>query len=401
MFAIVSPDLARRVYEIVEGGRHGARLGHWFDSFLGLVILLATGVAIASTEPGIEPWQPLLTGLEWLCTVIFAVEYGLRVWVAPFHRHMRYQRGWRGRLRYMASAMAIIDLGAFVPLAAAQLVAIPAGTLLLLRCLRLLKLLRYFSAFETLGQVVNNERKPLLAAATLMVIVLVLLSAGGYLLEKDAQPEHFGSVMSAMWWGIVTLSTVGYGDVVPVTPAGKVLGGIAVVVGMGMFALPAGILATGFAEEMRRRNFVVTWTLVAKVPFFERLPAIRIAEIVGLLESRSANSGEAIVIKNDPADGMFFIVDGEVEVVLPNRRIHLASGDFFGELALISNQPRTADVVARTFCQLLKLRTDHFHRLMADHPDLANIMHEVARKRGLDEQRARHAPPAKDTAPAG
>src|SRR5260221_3996759 len=103
----------------------------------------------------------------------------------------------------MLSAMSIIDLIAFAPLLIDQVVPIGPQTVLLLRCLRLLKLLRYFSAFETLAHVVTNERKPLLAAGTLMLIVLVLLSAGGYLLEKEAQPERFGSVLSAMWWGIV------------------------------------------------------------------------------------------------------------------------------------------------------------------------------------------------------
>ena len=244
-----------------------------------------------------------------------------------------------------------------------------------------LKLQRYSSALETLGTVIRNERRPVTASGTLMMSLLVLLSSLIYLAEREAQRDRFGSVPEAMWWGIVTLATVGYGDVVPITLTGRIIGGVSVVLGMGMFALPAGILANGFAEEMRRRNFVVTWNLVASVPFFERLAASRIAEIAAMLQSQVASPGEILVRQADRADCMYFIVSGEVEVRLPNSSVHLHSGDFFGEIALLTDSVRTATVAALTSCQLLVLRVDDFRKVLAAHPDLRETISRVAEQR--------------------
>ena len=121
-------------------------------------------------------------------------------------------------------------------------------------------------------------------------------------MEKEAQPEAFSSIPAAMWWGLATLTTVGYGDVTPVTPVGKVFGAFIMVLGIAMFALPAGILATGFANEIRKREFVVTWRMVAAVPFFSILDALRISEIANLLEVRVVPPGNVVVHKGDKAD---------------------------------------------------------------------------------------------------
>jgi voltage-gated potassium channel len=372
----------KRLYDIVEGGKHGGTKGSVFEGVAGAAILISTVATVLSTEPALgEATLRALDAVENVCMVLFAIEFFARVLVCTEDRDGRFQHPIWGRLHYMLTPLAVIDLVAILPGVLVLFGYDDAEFLLLLRCCRLLKLLRYFSAFETLATVVRNERKPLLASGTLLIIMLVLISTFAHLLEKDAQPDNFGSVPKAMWWGIVTLSTVGYGDVVPTTTGGRILGGFAVVIGMGLFALPAGIIATGFAEEMRRRNFVVTWTLVAKVPFFERLPASRIAEIASKLESRGASKGESIIKVGEPADAMFFIVEGEVDVQLPHTSIRLRAGDFFGEIALLSDKPRTATIVTVTFCQLLKLRTDHFRQLMDANQDLAESMRRIANER--------------------
>jgi voltage-gated potassium channel len=229
--------------------------------------------------------------------------------------------------------------------------------------------------------VFSNERRPLLASAGIMVTLLIFISSLTYLVEHDAQPQNFGSVPQAMWWGIVTLATVGYGDVVPITPLGRLIGGFAVVLGMGMFALPAGILANGFAEEMRRRNFVVTWNLVANVPFFEHLAAARIAEIAAMLQPQVASPGETVVRQGDQADCMYFLISGTVVVKLPGDGVYLHAGDFFGEIALLTDQPRTATVIASTTCQLLVLRVNDFRGLMEAHEDLRESISQVAAER--------------------
>lgn len=372
---------SKTLYEIVEGGRYGSARGQAFDAFIGAAVLIAVSIAVLSTEAKFSDWLPTFERIEWVCAIIFAFEYFARVWVSTDDRQNRYNDGWSGRLRYMMTPMAIIDLLAFVPIFAALFFTIEADDFLLLRLLRLFKLLRYFSAFETLAVVLSNERKPMLASGILMIILLIVMSTLGYLVERNAQPDAFGSIPQAMWWGIVTLATIGYGDVVPQTVLGKVIGGLTSILGLGMFALPAGIVASGFAEEMRRRNFMVTWTLVSSVPFFEHLPASRIAEIASSLEPRSASRGEAIIRQGDPADGMYFLIEGECDVMIGDKPIRLKDGDFFGEMALLSSRPRSASIIARGFTRLLKLRVDHFHRLMENHPDLAAAMRKISDER--------------------
>jgi voltage-gated potassium channel len=362
---------------------------------IGAAVLIAVTVTVLSTEAKFADVTQLFDRIKWVCVLIFMIEYFARVWVCADDRQNRYNDGWRGRFRYMMTPMAIIDLLAFAPMLAALFVHIDADEFLLLRLVRLFKLLRYFSAFETLAVVLSNERKPMLASGILMLILLIVMSTLGYMVERTAQPDAFGSIPQAMWWGIVTLATIGYGDVVPQTVMGKVIGGLTSILGLGMFALPAGIVASGFAEEMRRRNFMVTWTLVSSVPFFEHLPASRIAEIASSLEPRSASRGEAIIRKGDPADGMYFLIEGECDVMIGEKPIRLKDGDFFGEMALLSDRPRSASIIAQGFTRLLKLRVDHFHRLMANHPDLAAAMRKVS-----DERQRSMTPPPPPIPPA-
>jgi len=184
-----------------------------------------------------------------------------------------------------------------------------------------------------------------------------------------------------MWWGMATLTTVGYGDLVPQTTMGKVLGIIIMMLGIGTFALPAGILASAFSEESKRKNFLVSWDLVAKVPFFSHLNAQDIAEIASLLRPRTANANEVIFKKDDEADSIFFIVSGEVEVQLEPTPIHEGRGDFFGEVALLYHQKRTASVVALTHLELLELDAKDFHRAFEARPALRQRIVEQAEKR--------------------
>jgi voltage-gated potassium channel len=221
------------------------------------------------------------------------------------------------------------------------------------------------------------------SAAVLMIALLVFQSSVVYYFERDAQPDKYGSIPAAMWWGIVTLTTVGYGDVTPVTIGGRIAGGLTAVMGLCMFAIPVGIIASAFIEAVRRREFVDTWNLVAKVPLFRNLDAARIAAVAGVLRARRAERGERLIRKGDQADSMYFIVSGEVEVdqesAAPKGR--LAAGDFFGEIALIAERARTATITALEPCKLLVLHKDDFESFMKAHPDLREAVRVAARRR--------------------
>jgi voltage-gated potassium channel len=184
-----------------------------------------------------------------------------------------------------------------------------------------------------------------------------------------------------MWWAIVTLGTVGYGDAVPVTVVGKMVSTVAIVIGFAMIALPVAIISTAFAEEVRRRDFVVTWGMLARVPLFSHLGAAEIADIMRLLRAQTIEAGEVLVRRGDLASSMYFITTGEVEIDLPNRRVRLTDGTFFGEIALLRRTNRSGTVTATRKTRLLALDAQDFHALIARLPTLAAHVMETAEAR--------------------
>jgi len=179
-----------------------------------------------------------------------------------------------------------------------------------------------------------------------MVTLMVVAAGVMYALEREAQPEVFGSITKNPWWAIVTMGTVGYGDMVPITPAGKLFASLVMLIGIAMFAVPAGIMATGFSAEIRKRNFVVNWQMVARVPLFKGLDAVRIADIARLLKPEVVPEDYVIVRRGEPAQAMFFIVEGNVEIDVVSTPIRLGKGQYFGEIGLLRDTVRTATVTA-------------------------------------------------------
>lgn len=276
----MAPERRRHVFEILElsGNRHGFAV---FAQLLvvALILLNVVAVIVGSYAPIA---QLIATELHWLevgSIAIFTLEIVARVWLCTDDPHGHYRNPVTGRLRYLLSPQTLIDIAAIVPFF--------LGVALDLRFLRALRLTVYGAAVESLAAVFYNERRSLFGAFVVMMLLLIVASSLVYFVERAAQPEAFASIPHAMWWGLATLTTVGYGDVTPITTLGRLFGGIVTILGVGMFALPAGILASGYARELRRREFVGTWDLVAKVPLFTSLPAARIADIAAMLEPRS------------------------------------------------------------------------------------------------------------------
>ena len=238
-----------------------------------------------------------------------------------------------------------------------------------------------------IARVFHNERSALAAAAALFVIVLFSAATVAHWLEGERQQEHFGSIPASLWWAMVTLTTTGYGDVVPLSTPGRILGGLVMLCGISVLALLAGILATGFAAEVRRREFVRIWDLVARVPFFSEIGAIAISDIVARLRSRSYPADTTVIRKGAAGDSMYFIVTGEVDVRLGSRTRTLGDGDFFGEMALLDRKPRSADVVTATPCTVLVLDVADFYQLAGQQPALiAAIEAEAKRRRATDRE---------------
>ncbi|TAN78996.1 MAG: cyclic nucleotide-binding domain-containing protein [Magnetospirillum sp.] len=366
-----------------------------FRAILVVCIVLSTAVAIIDTVPGVwSPHEGLVQVVGALLLAVLTADYVLRLLIAGLSRAEGESAG-TAVAHYALSPYGIFDFMAVVPFLVGEAFSLPHDAETVFGILRFLKLARYSPALETLGVVVLHELRPLLAALFIMLILAISASTMLYFAERTLNPG-FASVPNAMWWAIVTLATVGYGDVTPTTALGKMLGSVVAVLGLCMFALPASILASGFSEEMKRQNFVSTWHLVAKVPFFTKLQASQIAEIAGLLKLSRAIKGEVLMREGDTGECMYFIVSGQVEVKGKAGTFILKTGDFFGEIALIERCPRTATVKAISRCQLLILDARDFHKFVAHDHALLEVIWETARQRmAMDPSAASHdAPPA-------
>lgn len=371
-----------RVHEVIgdEAPDSGERAAvRWL--MIALIVVSVAGVALETVEPLRARHAAWLMAVELVTITLFTLDYVLRVWTAPEREPGADAAPWRARLAYVASPLGVIDVLAVLPAYAALVLPIPGDWLRVLRLARLLKMARYFPALSLFIAVLKNERRALLAALLVVLILLVLESGIMFVLEREAQPQAFASVPHAMWWSIVTIATVGYGDVTPVTLPGRIFAGIVMILGIAMFAAPAGILASGFAAELRRRNFVVTWQTVARVPLFAGLDATRIAEIARLLKREIVPAKFAVVRRGEPADAMFFIMSGEVEVEIPPHPRRMGHGEYFGEIALLTDTVRTATVTAVSECELLALDVADFRRLLEAHPDFKATVTRVAEQR--------------------
>jgi voltage-gated potassium channel len=381
-------ELRRTVHAVVEGGARGYLPGRVFNAALVTVILVNVSAIVLGTIPETPARiERIFEWIEHVSVAVFTVEYALRIWSCVDDPRRRYAHPVRGRLRYMATPAALIDLLAVAPVLLFALFHVDAEFVVLLRVLRLLKLIHFTGAFEIIGAVLQRERRALVACAMVVSMIWVLISTLGYLAERTAQPDKFGSIPEAMYWGIITLTTVGYGDLTPVTAWGRVVSGFAVVLGVMCLAMPTGIIASGFMEEVRRRDFIVTWQLVAKVPLFARLSAARIASIASILRPLRVEPEEVVVREGDHADRMYFVVEGQLEVAVRAGPVLLHGGDFFGEMGLIEGGKRNATVTAKTECVLLTLTDREFWALVESQPEIAEEFRATAeRRRGAQPQ---------------
>ena len=247
--------MRRRVYEWLEPGEQSSSWEHVIDFVLIFLILVSVAVVVLQSMPEMAEWNATLDHIERYCVYLFSLEYLLRLWTCV--ENPRFAHPVRGRLRYMTSAMGVIDLAALAPfylMPFAESDTVVFRLLRIFRLIRVLKFGRYNASIGLLGRVFRSRREELFLSLVLVITLVVIASTFMYAVEHNAQPKAFPSIPAAMWWGIVTMTTVGYGDVYPITTAGKVVAGISVLLGVGLFALPAGILASGFADEMQRHR---------------------------------------------------------------------------------------------------------------------------------------------------
>ena len=373
--------LRQRAYQILEHGRRREPASRAVDWLLIALVLADVTATVAHTVPDIAARHgAALQLLDRFCVLVFAVEYAARIWVAPEHPLLRLRTPAGARLRFAATPLMVIDALALLPLLLELL--FPRNELILLtRLVRFLKLARYSPALATIGRLIASERRALLACLVIFTGALLAAAAAMHLVEGAVQPDKLGDMPKAIWWAASMLAKIGGGELTPLTTPGRIIAAITVMLGIVCFALPVAIIGRGFYEEIRRRDFVVTFAMVARVPLFARLDAAAIADLVGILRARTVPPGTTIIRKGERGNAMYLIASGRVEVESANGKVMLEEGDFFGEMALISREPRSATVTALRPTDLLVLEADDFLRLVDRIPDIGTKVQAVAKER--------------------
>ena len=248
----------KRVFEIVEVGQDKDYVSKAFDAFIIFLILFNTILVIAGTFPISDEVRSIFIRIEMSCGVVFTIEYLLRIWTAPF-LYPEVTSHFQARVKYVTSAMAIIDLLAILPTYMPMFLPSNLRVLRLLRTLRLLRLLkmnRYTNSLQKLFAILRKNRDELFSSMIICLILMTMASVFMYEAEHDVQPTVFKDAFSGFWWAIATLTTIGYGDIYPVTTLGKMLSGVIAILGIGLVAIPTGIISAGFMdyEEEEKEN---------------------------------------------------------------------------------------------------------------------------------------------------
>ena len=341
------------------------------------VAIGVTMMVLLTVDPAYEAAHHWVDAVLWACLAFFVFE-----WVVRLRHAVLAQRGWT----YALSGRGLVDAAAAAAIPLALMFGTNPKSAWLLGIFWMLKVVPGIPGLRQLRRVLVQESGPLLSVLVIFLMVLFLAAVSVYFLERDVQPATFGSVPAALWWAIATLTTVGYGDVVPITPLGRVVAAVVMICGLGVFGLWTGILATGFAAETRRDNFLKTWESVSKVPFFAALGPAAIADVTHMLRTMDLPARTMIIRKGQTGDCMYFIAAGEVEVDLPGKKVALGDGAFFGEMALLGNNLRSANITTTRLSKLLVLDLVDFRLLMARHPDLAETIDAEARRRALENK---------------
>ena len=343
-------------------------------------VAVATGVVmmlLLTVDPAYEAAHHWVDAMLWACLAFFVFEWAVRL-----RQAFMTQRG----LAYVISGRGLVDAVAAAAVPLAIILGAEPRTAWLLGVFWMLKVVPGIPGLRQLRRVLVQESGPLLSVLVIFLMVLFLASVAVHYLERGVQPVAFGSVPATLWWAVATLTTTGYGDVVPITPLGRLIAALVMICGLGVFGLWTGILATGFAAETRRDNFLKTWESVSKVPFFAALGPSAIADVTHMLRTMDLPARTMIIRKGKTGDCMYFIAAGEVEVDLPGKKVKLGEGAFFGEMALLGNRQRSANIMTTELSRLLVLDLVDFHVLMARHPDLAHTIDAEAERRAQENK---------------
>ncbi|MBB3808581.1 cyclic nucleotide-gated ion channel [Pseudochelatococcus contaminans] len=364
--------LRRWMFDILERDTTGDRLADAVYYFLVSVIIVSVLVAVLATMPSLQLHDSVwVNTLERFALIVFVVEYIARLWVAPENPLHSQLPAWKSRLLYMITFAGIIDLIAILPFVLGYFFDISLQTLLVVRLLRFFKLARYSSGFSALYLAIRHERYALMACLLILCASVLLTATAAYLAERSLQPEKFGSIPLAMWWSITTLTTVGYGDVVPQTDIGRMVGALTMVTGVIMLALPIAIISSSFSTLIQRHDFVVTFPMISRLPLFNNIGSQVLIELMQVVNSRGIVRGQAIVLPGQTFHNAYIVLDGLLQAATATGPVTIGPGDIFGAVPGLEDVAPPPDFVhAITAARLLSINEDAVRILLMHHPEL-------------------------------
>ncbi len=261
-------SIKRRTFEVIQIGKDRDFISIFFDVFITVVIFISLFVTLFETFSAAGPYMEQLKLVELVTMIIFAVEYVMRIWTAEYLYPKK--SSFRAKLAFMSSFYGVIDLLTFVPYFLP--IFFPAGAVAfrmfrVARIFRLFRINAYYDAFNVIAEVMIEKKDQILSSVWMILILMIASSLCMYSLENEAQPDKFRDAFSGIWWAVSTLLTVGYGDIYPVTLAGRIVGIFIAFLGVGMVAIPTGIISAGFVEQYTKMKSLAEYSEEADIHF--------------------------------------------------------------------------------------------------------------------------------------
>jgi voltage-gated potassium channel len=365
------PSARQWAYTILEEGQTEGGISRAVEFVLIALIVTNTLAVILETVPELyNPYQAYFSAFEQFTVYAFGLEYIVRLWSAPEDPRIGADTGFRGRLRFALRPMMVVDFLSFAPyfLFAALGGAIDLRALRVLRLLRLLKIARYSQAMPALLGVLYAERRALFGAFILLIFTVCVTGEVMHVIEGAAQPKSFGTLPGSMYWAITTLATVGYGDETPITWLGKLWAGITMVTGLVLFALPVGIIATGFVNGLHKREFSITWSMVKRQPLFDGFDVEAIQHMVDAMGASVVQDHTRITVAGQNANMFYLVISGRGHVEDETGSWDVEAGDIIGEESLQDHAVYTRTVWARTEMRMMNLLGEDLRRFSRKYP---------------------------------
>ncbi len=352
------------VFALLEEGELSSVLGRIAQTLLiALIIANVVAVALETIPSFYARWHDFFAAFEKISIGAYTVEYVLRLWSSMEDPRIAARGPVQGRVSFALRPLMIVDFLAFAPSYLSLVLPVDLRVLRIFRLFRLVKLARYSRALPALLGVLYAERSALFASGILLVSTVCVSAEVMHLAEGKAQPKALGTLPDAMYWAITTLTTVGYGDVVPITPLGKFIAGLTMVIGLLLFALPIGIIANGFVSGLNRRRFAITWSILKHQPMFEGLDADALNDVLNSMRADIVREHGQLTAAGDNASAVFFIVSGTARGDGGDTDEILKAGDIVGPEALHHQAAYMRTITARSEVRLLALASDDARRL--------------------------------------